>query len=173
MPGRITSSRWPPWPQLIFNPFKHEPKPEDEQYQKLIGTQYGSEALRRSWIETCKELNTITENIVANGNSVIPILELDEILDASESVRDRLRAIGCFVVRGAVPRTQATEWYHELKGYVEDNKGSITGMHSSLQDIATVSIGLTSRQACPLRDRSCTMSTTLQHNKLPDLIPIA
>jgi hypothetical protein len=143
MPGRTIPSRWPPWPQLLFNPYKHESKAEDEQYQKLIGSQYGSEALRQSWIETCKGLEAITENIIVNGNSVIPILELDEILEADDAVKDKLRAIGCFVVREAVPRTQATEWYHELKGYVEDNKGSITGSRSSPLLVTAVPTNLT------------------------------
>ncbi|KAF4629193.1 hypothetical protein G7Y89_g8961 [Cudoniella acicularis] len=127
MPGRV-GARWPPWPQLLFHPKMLEKREDGEEYEKMILEEYGAEALKKSWVETCKELEKVTEDISINGTSVIPVLEFEEFFIASESKKEELKERGCFVVRGAVPKGEATKWYHDLKGYVADNKESVTGM---------------------------------------------
>ena len=126
MPGRLTTAYWPPWPQ--FTGVKTgEHKIENAEYKKQIVAQYGAEAIRQSWVETCRELKTVTEEIASKRSSIIPVLTLDDLLTANSAKREELKAMGCFVVRGVVPRNEATEWYHQLKGYVTDNKESVTG----------------------------------------------
>ncbi|KAH8656648.1 hypothetical protein BGZ60DRAFT_417436 [Tricladium varicosporioides] len=127
MPGRI-EKKWSPWPQLMFHPQMLEKRGEGEVYEKMILEQYGAEALKKSWIETCKALEQVTDEISEKGTSIIPIMNLEEFMAASTSRKEELKDRGCFVVRGVVPKDEATRWYHDLKDYVTDNKDSITGM---------------------------------------------
>jgi hypothetical protein len=119
---------WALWPQ--FNASKGELPTEYARYKQAIIDQYGVEAVTQSWLRTCKSLELLTTKIAKAGTSFIPVLTLDEILSATEKQKDHLREIGCFVVRNAVPRTDATAWFHSLKSYVKNNQDEITGMHS-------------------------------------------
>lgn len=78
-------------------------------------------------MKTCKSLTALTAEIEQQATSIIPVLTLDEILNASEEKKDELREVGCFVVRCVVERAEATDWFQGLKGYVADNKAAITG----------------------------------------------
>jgi hypothetical protein len=118
MPGRI-DARWSPWPQLTLATAKGV-QPGTEEYTETILSTYGSEALKTSWIP---------DNIASQGNSVIPQLGLEDFLTAAVGTKHKLKDIGCFIVRQVVSEQQATEWYHELKGYVNDNEAQITGMY--------------------------------------------
>lgn len=131
MPHSTTSvtaslNYWPPWP--LFNVASGENKPENITYKRTIVKKYGAEAIRRSWLETCASLEHVTAEIEAKKTGIIPVLTLDEILNASVETKEKLKRVGCFVVRGVVPRNKATQWYWDLKGYVEDNRESITGL---------------------------------------------
>jgi hypothetical protein len=126
MPGRI-DTKWSPWPQLTLATAKGV-QPGTEEYTKAILSTYGAEALKTSWIQVCKRLESITDNIASQGNLVIPELGLEDFLTANGDTKEKLKYTGCFIVRQVVSEQQATEWYHELKGYVEYNKARITGM---------------------------------------------
>jgi hypothetical protein len=128
MPGRI-DSKWSPWPQLTLATAKGV-QPGTEEYTKAILSTYGADALKTSWIQVCKRLESITDNIASQGNLVIPQLGLEEFLAADVDTKNKLKDIGCFIVRQVVSEKQATDWYHELKGYVEENKTHITGTYS-------------------------------------------
>jgi len=132
MPHSTTaaSTYWPPWP--IFTAEKGENKSDNVTYKRTIVEKYGADAIRQSWLETCQALKHITTEIESKKTGVIPVLSLEEILSATEEIKDHLKNVGCFVVRGVVPRTEATQWYWDLKGYVEENKESITGNYSLL-----------------------------------------
>jgi hypothetical protein len=117
---------WPPWP--LFSVEKGENKPENVTYKRIIVEKYGAESIRRSWLQTCASLQQVTAEIEAKKTDIIPVLTFNEILNASEEKKEELKSLGCFVVRGVVPREEATRWYWDLKGYVEDNKKSITGL---------------------------------------------
>ncbi|KAI4850166.1 hypothetical protein E4T44_02910 [Aureobasidium sp. EXF-8845] len=106
MPGRI-DSKWSPWPQLTLATAKGV-QPGTEEYTKAILSTYGADALKTSWIQ----------------------LGLEEFLAADVDTKNKLKDIGCFIVRQVVSEKQATDWYHELKGYVEENKTHITGTYS-------------------------------------------
>ena len=126
MPG-LVNTKWSPWPQLTLATAKGV-QPGTEAYTKAILDTYGAEGLKRSWIQVCQRLQSVTDRIALQGNTVIPQLGLEDFLTAGASTKNILRDTGCFVVRQVVPEQQATDWYHELKGYVEDNKSQITGM---------------------------------------------
>jgi len=128
MPGRV-DNKWSPWPQLTLATAKGV-QPGTEEYTKAILSTYGAEALKKSWIQVCERLKSVTDSIASQGNSVIPQLGLEDFLTANDSTKDKLKDTGCFIVRQVVSEQQATDWYHELKGYVEDNKAHITGMSS-------------------------------------------
>jgi hypothetical protein len=127
MPGRI-DSKWLPWPQLTLATAKGV-QPGTEEYTKAILSTYGAEALKKSWIQVCKRLESITDDIASQGNSVIPQLGLEDFLAADIDMKNKLKDTGCFIVRQVVSEQHATDWYHELKGYVEDNKTLITGTY--------------------------------------------
>ena len=126
MPGRI-DNKWSPWPQLTLATAKGV-QPGTEEYTKTILSTYGAEALEASWIQVCKKLESITDRIASQGNAVIPELGLEDFLTADVDTKNKLKDTGCFIVRQIVSEQQATDWYHELKKYVEDNKSQITGM---------------------------------------------
>ncbi|KAG0648994.1 hypothetical protein D0Z07_5009 [Hyphodiscus hymeniophilus] len=116
---------WPPWP--LFNAQKAENRPENVNIKQEIIQRYGEEGIRRSWLQTCATLEQVTAEIEAKKTAMIPALTLDELLNASEEKKQALRSLGCFVVRGVVPRNEATQWYWDLKGYVNENRDHITG----------------------------------------------
>jgi len=126
MPGRV-DNRWSPWPQLTLATAKGV-QPGTEEYTKAIVSTYGAEALKKSWIQVCERLKSVTDNIASQGNSVIPQLGLEDFLTADLSTKQKLKDTGCFIVRQVVSEQQATDWYHGLKRYVQDNEAQITGM---------------------------------------------
>lgn len=113
------------WPQFVRE--EGELDPENVRVKKDIAAEYGEEALRKSWITTCNALNKITRSIEDKQTSLIPELSYDEAMDMSEAKKDELRSVGCFVIRGAVPKETADGWFDDLQGYVNDNKDTITG----------------------------------------------
>jgi hypothetical protein len=118
---------WPPWPR--FTESNGELKTENCQYKQEIMEKYGEEAIQQSWLKTCRNLEVLTAKVAAKGTSTIPVLTLNEILNASKERKDELKEVGCFVVRGVVDRFEATGWFQGLKRYVEDNKKVITGAY--------------------------------------------
>lgn len=126
-PSTPSLNYWPPWP--LFNAQKGENKPENIIYKRSIVEKYGAEAIRQSWLQTCAALEQVTAEIEAKKTGIIPVLKLNEILNASEEKKKELKNLGCFVVRGVVPRNEATQWYWNLKSYVEDNREHITGLY--------------------------------------------
>jgi len=163
MLGRV-DDRWSPWPQLTLATAKGV-QPGTEEYTKAILSTYGAEALRKSWIQVCERLRTVTDNIASQGSSVIPQLGLEDFLTADGSTRDKLKDTGCFIVRQVVSEQQATDWYHELKGYVEDNKAHITGVSS---DYIFHTLYLTLFcvvQVCQPKTRSCSTCTIRRCSK--------
>ena len=121
-----TLKAWPPWPQFIES--KGELKRESSRYKQEIIDQYGAEAIYQSWLRTCKSLEDLTAKITAEGTSIIPVMTLDDVLMASEKKKHQLKEMGCFVIRDVVPRSEAAEWFRNLKRYVQENEDEITGM---------------------------------------------
>ncbi|TIA71341.1 DUF1479-domain-containing protein [Aureobasidium pullulans] len=130
MPGAVDNT-WSPWPQLTLATAKGVQAGTNE-YTEAIYSKYGAEALKSSWVQVCKRLESITENIASQGNSVIPELDLEDFLSTDMETKHKLKDIGCFIVRHVVSEEQATDWYNELKNYVKDNQAQITVFISNL-----------------------------------------
>ena len=123
MPGKLV--HWPEWPE--FTQEKGEQEPDLLQYKQEIAFEYGTENLCKSWLRICKELESVTELLAEEGTSAIPELQYDEIFQLSTEQKQKLKDIGCVVVRNVVSQEQATEWFHMLKQYVADNRPKISG----------------------------------------------
>jgi hypothetical protein len=125
MPGVLKA--WLPWPQFIES--KGESRTGSAQYKQEIVAKYGAKAIQESWLRTCKSLEVLTAQIAVKGASILPVLMLDEMLNAYEEKKGELKEVGCFVIRDVVPRSGATVWFQGLKQYVADNKDEITGTY--------------------------------------------
>lgn len=124
MPGQL--SEWPNWPEFSF---KDAEKGDDLiAYKKAIVEKYGQEALMQSWLKACKELESLTREISKAGTSYIPEVEYEKLLTLSPDEKQKLMDVGCFKVKGVVPRKQADGWFRDLKEYVAMNMAAIKGM---------------------------------------------
>ncbi|TVY84971.1 Uncharacterized protein LSUE1_G000846 [Lachnellula suecica] len=128
MPGAL--KQWPAWPE--FTEGKSEPDPTGEliQYKKEIIAIYGEAAIRSSWLKVCKELEKVTDDISEKGTAAIPEVSYTELFELSPERKQVLKDTGCFVVRGVVSESLASEWFDNLKAYVADNKPNIGGWPS-------------------------------------------
>lgn len=124
MPGQL--SQWPNWPEFTFP--TAEKGTDLIEYKHAIIAKYGKEALTQSWLKTCKELETLTQEISQAGTSYIPEVEYEQLLTLSPEEKQKLMDIGCFKVKGVVARKQAEGWFKDLKSYVERNRAAIKGM---------------------------------------------
>ena len=116
---------WPDWPELT--PETGELDPGNVKIKKEIATMYGEAALRKSWLAVCERLKTLVDEIATKRTGVIPELAYDDVFKLGEEGKQRLRDVGCFVVRGLVPETTANNWFEDLNKYVQENKGAIGG----------------------------------------------
>ena len=123
MPGTLV--KWPDWPE--FTETKGELDEDLLQCKAAIASQYGVESLRRSWLRVCKELEKTTAELVEQGTCAIPEVQYDQLFRLSPERKQRLKDVGCFVVRGVVSQDQATKWFEDLKQYVADNRVQISG----------------------------------------------
>lgn len=128
MPGALIPGalhEWPAWSEYTFE--KSEKGPSLTQYKKDIVARYGEEALRQSWLKVCAELEKVTDEIAQKGSSIIPEIAYDDFFKLSAEEQEKIKSVGCFVVRQAVSEDLATEWFTTAKTYVADNKASVTG----------------------------------------------
>ncbi|KAF3154541.1 hypothetical protein EYR41_001048 [Orbilia oligospora] len=124
MPGQI--HKWPAWPEYGAD----NSTSQDQDFvntKKAIVEEFGQENLQKAWIRVCEDLSSITDEIVEQGNKIIPICSAEQILENGFSSNDeeRIKKTGCVIVRGVLPRTEAQELYTELHQYISDNQGTI------------------------------------------------
>lgn len=119
------SENWPAWPEMTYE--KGELHLDNVKIKKDIAAEYGEEALRRSWLAVCDRLNTVTQEIKEKQTGMIREVSYDEFFTLSVADKERLKDVGCFVVRGTVPEKTAETWFRDLQSYVEENKDAITG----------------------------------------------
>lgn len=125
MPHRESS--WPAgWPS--FTPEDNYPSNTyQEELKKAIISEYGADALRQAWVKTCNTLESVTSRIAEAGPSAVPIFTYDEVTSpGSEDALNRMKETGCFIVRGAIPRDEASHYFEDLKEFIAQNP-SITG----------------------------------------------
>lgn len=116
---------WPDWPEMT--PETGELDPENIKIKKEIGALYGEAALRKSWLAVCDKLKSLSNEIATKRTSAIPELAYDDIFKLGDEEKQRLRDVGCFVIRGLVPEETANDWFEDLNTYVQENKGAIGG----------------------------------------------
>ncbi|KAH6991474.1 hypothetical protein BKA56DRAFT_652287 [Ilyonectria sp. MPI-CAGE-AT-0026] len=128
MPGKLVS--WPAWQEFETPPkgvsedtFTFSPKAKAD-----VIAQYGEEALRKSWLKVCKDLEAVTERLSSLGSEAVPVLDMKEIRDGglSDARRSELKSSGCCIVRGVIEKGEATSLFKKLKGFVAANKDSIS-----------------------------------------------
>ncbi|OHE98578.1 hypothetical protein CORC01_06029 [Colletotrichum orchidophilum] len=127
MPGSVRD--WPAWPEYTSKDTHELKDPDFLNTKKAIISQYGGEALRDSWLRVCEQLKAVTDEIVGKGRTIIPVFDAYTLLDKgfTETERDEVKRVGTFVVRGVIPKPEATQHYADLKRYVADNKQKIQG----------------------------------------------
>ena len=119
---------WPKWTE--FSRETAELIPDNVQYKKEIASEYGETALRTSWLAVCKRLETLSAEMAEKQTSAIPELTYEEGINPSDELKERIRQVGCFVVRGTIPKETADGWFSDLDNYVKANKEQINGMQS-------------------------------------------
>ena len=127
MPGALQT--WPIWPEFSAAKGEADPTGELLQYKKDIVAIYGEEAIKKSWLKVCKELESLTEEIADKGTAIIPEVKYEDLFEMGKEKKEELKKRGCFVVRGAVSKEQAMTWFGNLKGYYADNKADISGKY--------------------------------------------
>ncbi|KAM5344120.1 hypothetical protein ACJ41O_012657 [Fusarium nematophilum] len=132
MLGKVTN--WPAWDEFLTPPetvsedtFSFSSKAKAE-----VVSEYGEEALRQGWLKVCKDLEAITKNLAELGSSAIPVLEMTEVLDGglSDERRSELKSRGCCIVRGVLSSDEGTAMFNDLKDFLAENEGSISGWPS-------------------------------------------
>lgn len=124
MPGKLADS-WPDWPE--FSDKNAETGDDLREYKRQIVEEYGEEALTQSWLKTCKALESITDDIAASGTDYIPEVAFEDLFSLPSAEKQRLKDIGCFKVKQAVPKGLADQWFRDLKSFVAQNRDSICG----------------------------------------------
>ena len=84
------------------------------------------EALKRAYAEVRDHVRRAVDNIrrdVEAGRGVVPELEYRDIRNNTvpDAARQKIRAMGCAVVRGVFPGELAREWFAEVSEYLETN----------------------------------------------------
>lgn len=109
------------------------------QYKKDIVAKYGDEGIKKSWIEVCALLEKVTKVIAEKKTSMIPDIKFSEFADLSEERVQKLKEVGCLVVRDVIDREEAEGWFMDLKRYIADNKNDVTGKTRSHRTLITSS----------------------------------
>lgn len=118
---------WPAWPEFTSIP-NNEQSDDLANYKSAIIQEYGQEALTKSWLKVCSELEQVTKEIREKGNAVIPEISFSGLQGLSEEQKEEYKKVGCFLIRGVVDKEVAEEWFKNLKSYVAENKELVTGM---------------------------------------------
>ncbi|KAI1098594.1 DUF1479-domain-containing protein [Jackrogersella minutella] len=127
MPGVIEN--WPAWKEFGVSLAEDTQGPDFAKAKAEIIAQYGEAALRQSWVKVCKELETVTESLSTLGSDAVPTFHMGEIRDhgLSDKQRAQLKSRGCCVVRGVIPKAEATALFQDMKDLVTENTGKIAG----------------------------------------------
>lgn len=120
---------WPAWPEFTSIP-ANEQSDDLANYKSAIIQEYGQEALTKSWLKVCSELEKVTKEIREKGNAVIPEISYSDLQSLSEVQKEEYKNVGCFLIRGVVDKDVAEGWFKDLKKYVADNKDLVKGMSS-------------------------------------------
>ena len=123
---------WPPWKEFVLDKSVSEQYQKDNDYttsKKAVIEEFGEDALRKSWLKTCAELEKVTEEIEAKGSKIMPEITLQEVLQnkVSDETKDEIKRVGCFIVRDVIPKQEADGLFRDLKQFMETNRSLVKG----------------------------------------------
>ncbi|KAH7418461.1 duf1479 domain-containing protein [Cadophora sp. MPI-SDFR-AT-0126] len=124
MPNK--DSNWPVgWPS--FTPEDNDPADIFQKNLKSsIIAEYGTDNLQTAWIKTCNALNSVTSRLEAQGNTAVPIFQADDVL-SNPAILESMKDAGCCIVRGVIPKAEASQYFQDIQEFIADNKDTITG----------------------------------------------
>ena len=121
-----TESTWPSgWPS--FTPNDNDPTDivQKDLKASIVG-EYGARNLRTAWVKTCNALNNVTSRLESQGNTAVPIFQADEVL-SNPKILETMKEAGCCIIRGVIPKPEASQYFIDLEKFIEDNKETVTG----------------------------------------------
>ena len=86
MPGALQT--WPIWPEFSAAKGEADPTGELLQYKKDIVAIYGEEAIKKSWLKVCKELESLTEEIADKGTAIIPEVKYEDLFEMGKEKKE-------------------------------------------------------------------------------------
>jgi len=113
------------WPE--YTKEEAELDTDNVRIKKEIAAQYGEDALRRSWNAVCKQLEILAQAI-KDGTSLIHVFSYEDFFKMTDLEKEEIKRRGCMVVRGTIPEETAKSWFQDIKTYLQENEGIITGM---------------------------------------------
>ncbi|EFX04933.1 duf1479 domain containing protein [Grosmannia clavigera kw1407] len=128
MPSAITE--WPAWIEHTKADPKHAQDPVYLSAKRAVLAEYGAEALQKSWLAVCAQLEAVTADIAVRGSSAIPVHEAADVVGPdglSAAAQAEIKKRGCVVIRQVLPRSEAEQLYADLQTYVADNRDVIRG----------------------------------------------
>lgn len=128
-------NKWPQWPEFSLADVPVQSEERMKGYKKAIVAEHGEQSLRNAWIKTCERLEIITRQLITEGSSIIPVLEYENLENLDDEEKQRMKELGCFVIRGVIPQEEVSSQYKSLKGYIDSNRESISGACSHLSVI--------------------------------------
>jgi Protein of unknown function (DUF1479) len=127
MPGILKT--WPPWPEFTKQTDAYAQEPSFLRAKKEIIEQYGKDAICQSWLKTCQALESVTKELEQTGADMVPVFEASKVVNEgfSESEKEQIKSIGCFIIRQVVPEDEARHQYTKLQEYVSANQENVKG----------------------------------------------
>lgn len=123
----IASGKWPAWAEYASQDAQEANDADFAAAKRAVIADYGVDALRKGWIQTCHNLRSITEEIAAKGSSIIPIVNTAEVLESgfTPSQKAEIQRVGAFVCRATVPADTIKAHFDDLTKYVTENVNDI------------------------------------------------
>ncbi|KAJ9143114.1 DUF1479 domain-containing protein [Pleurostoma richardsiae] len=119
MPSAI--AEWPAWVEYPKKTPYYDKDPEFNQ-RREEGDPRGS----------------ITDEIAARGNSLIPVFEASQLAGGfTGKEKDEIMEKGCLVIRGVIPKEQADQLYEDLGNYVSKINSRITAPIKALLTLSS------------------------------------
>ncbi|KAK6542953.1 hypothetical protein TWF694_006889 [Orbilia ellipsospora] len=122
VPGQLRE--WPAWQEYGLKDRSAEAEYLDA--KRAVIEEYGQEKLTKGWIRVCEQLAKITEEIIQQGNEIIPVCSAETLQKGFSSEEEaRIKKTGCVIVRGVIPEEEARKQYNEVHKYIHDNMDTI------------------------------------------------
>ncbi|KAJ5992053.1 hypothetical protein N7451_007777 [Penicillium sp. IBT 35674x] len=119
-------NKWPQWPEFTVSDVPLQSEDRMKGYNRAIVAEHGKQSLRKAWIKTCERLEQNTQQLITEGSSIIPVLEYEDLENFDNNEKQRMKELGCFVIREVIPQGEVFSQYRSLQGLIASNKESIS-----------------------------------------------